>query len=209
MASWAVTNHLFLLLNASATASPLSVRLADIIASQLIYAIPFILLALWIWGSPDKRAGLASTAIAAVLALGTNQLVGLLWYEPRPFMIGLGHTLMTHAPENSFPSDHTTLFLTVGFGLIATRAASTWGKLVSASGALVAWARIYLGLHFPIDMVASALMACLFGGVAVLLVPSVNQWLMPIADRTYEGTLDTLRLPARVFPRRNDQVRWN
>jgi undecaprenyl-diphosphatase len=205
----ALNNHLFLLLNASATASPLSVRLADIIASQLIDVIPFALVALWIWGEPNRRAGLASTAIAALLALGTNQLVGLLWYEPRPFMIGLGHTLMTHAPENSFPSDHTTLFLTVGFGLIATRAASTWGKLVSVSGVIVAWARIYLGLHFPVDMLASALIACLFGGIAVLLVPSVNRRLIPIADRTYEAALDTLRLSARVFPRRNHPERWN
>jgi undecaprenyl-diphosphatase len=205
----ALNNHLFLLLNASATASPLSVRLADIIASRLIYAIPFILLALWIWGSPDKRAGLASTAIAAVLALGANQLAGLLWYESRPFMIGLGQTLISHAPENSFPSDHTTLFLTVGFGLIATRAASTWGKLVSVSGALVAWARIYLGLHFPVDMLASTLIACLFGGVAVLLVSPVHRWLIPIAARTYEATLNALRLPAHVFPRHNHHQRWN
>jgi undecaprenyl-diphosphatase len=205
----ALNNHLFLLLNASTTASPLSVRLADIIASQLIDLIPFVLVALWIWGEPNRRAGLASTAIAAVLALGTNQLVGLLWYEPRPFMIGLGRTLMTHAPENSFPSDHTTFILTVGFGLIATCAAPTWGKLVSILGALVAWARIYLGLHFPVDMLASTLIACLFSGIAVLLVSPVNRWLMPIADRTYEGPLDTLRLPARVFPRRNHHERWN
>ena len=199
----ALNNHLFLLLNAAATASPISVLLAKVIASQLIYAIPLVLLALWIWGEPDNRTGLASTAIAAVLALGANQLASLLWYEPRPFMIGLGHTLLAHAPENSFPSDHTTFILTVGIGLIATRSAPTWGKLVSALGALVAWARIYLGLHFPIDMVASALIACLFGGAAVSLVPLVNRWLMPIVSRTYEGTLDTLRLPARVFLRRN------
>jgi undecaprenyl-diphosphatase len=205
----ALNNHLFLLLNASATASPTGVVLAEVIASQLIYAIPLVLLALWIWGEPDKRAGLASTAIAALLAVGANQLAGLLWYEPRPFMIGLGHTLMAHAPENSFPSDHATLILTAGFGLIATRTAPTWGKLVSVSGALVAWARIYLGLHFPIDMVASALMACLFGGIAVLLIPSVNRRLIPIADRTYEAALDTLRLTARVFPRRNHPERWN
>lgn len=133
---------------------------------------------------PDERAGLASSAIAAILALGANQLAGLLWYEPHPFMIGLGHTLMTHAPENSFPSDHATLFLTVGFGLMATRAASTWGKLVSGSDVLVAWARIYLGLHFPVDMLASTLIACLFGGVTVLLVSSVHRWLIPIANRT-------------------------
>jgi undecaprenyl-diphosphatase len=70
--------------------------------------------------------------------------------------------MLAHGPENSFPSDHTTFILTVGFALITTHAAPTWGKLVSISGALVARARIYLGLHFPVDMLASALIASLF-----------------------------------------------
>ncbi len=78
----ALNNHLFLLLNASAAASPISVMLAEFIASQLIYSVPLILLALWIWGEPDKRAGLASTAIAAALALGANQLVGPVCRRP-------------------------------------------------------------------------------------------------------------------------------
>jgi undecaprenyl-diphosphatase len=203
----ALNNHLFLLLNASATASPIGVMLAEFIASELIYAIPIVLLALWIWSEPGKRAGLFSTAIASVLALGANQLVGLIWYEPRPFMIGLGHTLLAHGPENSFPSDHTTFILTVGFALITTRAAPTWGKLVSISGALVAWARIYLGLHFPVDMLASALIASFFGGITVLLVPPIHRWLVPVANQIYEQALDALRLPSRIFPRRARQER--
>ena len=118
-------------------------------------------------------------------------------------MIGLAHTLLAHAPENSFPSDHTTLLLTVGFGLIATSAAPTWGTVVSAFGVLVAWARIYLGLHFPLDMFASALIACLFSGLAALLLSPVQAWLIPFAEWAYEGALKALRLPSRVFPRRS------
>lgn len=196
-----LNHHLFLLLNASAAPSPLVVDLADVVAQQLIYALPVLLLALWIWGRPERRAGLISTAIAAACALGANQLVGLLWYEPRPFMIGLGHTLLAHVPENSFPSDHTTFFLATGFALIATRGAPGVGKVVSLLGALVAWARIYLGLHYPVDMLASALIACLFGAASTLLNPPVGRWIAPTIDRLYEATLDTLRLPQRIFPR--------
>jgi undecaprenyl-diphosphatase len=119
-------------------------------------------------------------------------------------MIELGRTLMAHVPENSFPSVHTTFILTVGFALVVTRAAPTWGKVVSVSGILVAWARIYLGLHFPLDMLASGLIACLFGELAGLMVPAVRRWIMQIADSTYEGALNTLGLPRRVLPRRED-----
>ena len=197
-----LNNHLFLLLNASAEASPLLVTAAAVIASKLVYVPPILLVALWVRGEPERRAGLAATGIAAALALGANQFVGLLWYEPRPFMIGLGRTLMAHVPENSFPSDHTTFMLTIGLALIATRAAPAWGKIMSAFAVLVAWARIYLGLHFPLDMLASALIACLFGGVAALLEAPVQRWVMPVADRLYEDLLGALRLPSRAFPRR-------
>ncbi len=199
-----MNNHLFLLLNASSGASPAVVSVAELVASKLIDLVPLLLFALWVWGKPARRAGLAASSIAAALALGANQLVGLFWYEPRPFMIGLGRTLMAHVPENSFPSDHTTFMLTIGFALVATRAAPIWGKVVSVLGVLVAWARIYLGLHFPLDILASVLIACLFGVLAALLVSTVRRWLMPVASRIYESALDALRLPSRVFPRRRD-----
>jgi undecaprenyl-diphosphatase len=199
-----MNDHLFLLINAPSGASPAIVFVAELVASKLIDLIPLLLVALWIWGKPTRRTGLAASSIVAALALSANQIVGLLWFEPRPFMIGLGRTLMAHVPENSFPSDHTTFILTVGFALITTRAAPVWGMAVSALGVLVAWARIYLGLHFPLDMVASALIACLFGLLAALLSAAVQRWIMPVADRIYEGALDALRLPSRVFPRRQD-----
>ncbi|GGH18983.1 undecaprenyl-diphosphatase [Alsobacter metallidurans] len=193
--------RLFDLLNASADASSIVVAWAKLIASGLVFAVAILLTALWVWGDPRRRGGLAATAIAAALALVSNQIVGLLWYEPRPFMVGLGRTLMAHVPENSFPSDHTTFMLTVGFALIATRAAPTWGKVVSGMGVLVAWSRIYLGVHFPIDMLASALIACLFGGVSVLLLRPVHRWILPIATPLYEASLRVLHLPPRMFPR--------
>lgn len=197
-----LNNHLFLLLNASAHPYLATVALAEFAASGVILLVPFLLVALWIWGDPARRAGLIATAIAASLALGANQILGLLWYEPRPFMIGLGRTLIAHPPENSFPSDHTTFMLTVGLSLVATLAAPAWGKVVIILGLLVAWARIYLGLHFPVDMLTSGLVAGCFGGGAALLLPLVNRWIMPLAEPAYEAGLQLLHLPVWVFPRR-------
>jgi undecaprenyl-diphosphatase len=199
----ALNNQLFLLINASAHPYPTILTLAEFAASGLIVFVPLLLVAIWIWGDPTRRAGLSATAVAAALALGANQLLGLLWYEPRPFMIGLGRTLITHPAENSFPSDHTTFMVTVGLGLIITRAAPAWGKVVILLGLLVAWARIYLGLHFPVDMLTSGVVGGCFGGVSAFLVPLISRWVMPSAEPIYEGTLRLLHLPIRVFPRRS------
>ena len=91
--------------------------------------------------------------------------------------------------------------LTIGIGLIATGSAPRWGKIVAVMGVLVAWARVYLGLHFPLDMLTSALIASLFAAVSVLLVAPSRRWIMPLANRLYDGALDVMRLPGRVFPR--------
>lgn len=196
-----LNNHLFLLLNADTSASPTLVEAAKFIASDVIWLVPVLLIALWVRGRPERRGGLAAVAVAAALALGANQIIGQLWYEPRPFMVGIGRTLMPHVPENSFPSDHTTLMLAVGIGLIATRAAPRWGNILVVLGALVAWARIYVGLHFPLDMLASALIAGLFAAVATVLISPIQHWVIPLADRAYYAALDILRLPAGLFPR--------
>lgn len=198
----ALNRYIFLLLNAPAHASPAIVILAEFAAADLVPLVPPLMVALWIWGSPAHRSGLIATTLAASLALGANQLVGFLWYEPRPFMAGIGRTLMAHAPDNSFPSDHSTFLLTVGLGLLSTRAAPFWGKVVIAFSILVAWARIYLGLHFPIDMLASGALGAIFGGTARIWIPALQRWVIPCAERAYECALRSLHLPPRAFPRR-------
>jgi undecaprenyl-diphosphatase len=197
----ALNKTVFLLLNAPAHPFQTTVAVAEFAASDVIVFVPCLFVGLWIWGDSMRRAGLIATAIAAALALGANQVIGLFWYEPRPFMLGIGRTLMTHAPENSFPSDHTTFMLSVGAGLLATAAAPAWGRIVIALGLLVAWARIYLGLHFPVDMLASGVIGGFFGGAAPFLLSPVRRWVMPWAQPAYQTVLRILRLPIRGFPR--------
>jgi len=147
-----LNQRLFLIFNASGHPDPLTVALAEIAASWLVYAAAALVPALRIWGRRDARGALLATVLGVSVALGINQMLGLLWFEPRPFMIGLGHTLALHAVENSFPSDHATFLWSLGFALLATGAARWWGVMVCVVGLLVAWARVYLGLHFPIDI---------------------------------------------------------
>lgn len=116
-------------------------------------------------------------------------------------MVGLGTTLVAHAIENSFPSDHATFLWSLGLGLIATGTARGWGMLVCLFGLVVAWARIYVGLHFPLDMAGSFVAALIAAAIAWSLCPPVRRWLLPAAEFVYFGILDLLRLPHAVFPR--------
>lgn len=196
-----LNERIFLLINATDHPAAVVVAAANFIAADVIFGVLLVLAGLWIWGDGGRRAGLLATALATAVALGLNQIFGLLWYEPRPFMVGLGHTLAAHAPENSFPSDHATFMFTIGLGLIFTEASRSWGLMVCAAGLAVAWARVYLGLHFPIDMLSSAILAGICAAGAKRVERPLGAHVVPFANRLYDRVLDALRFPRSTFPR--------
>jgi len=71
----------------------------------------------------------------------------------------LGRAPLSHGPETSFPSDHATFLWSLGFGLLMTRPLCLPGGAIACLGSSVAWARVYLGVHFPLDMAASLVIA--------------------------------------------------
>lgn len=152
---------LFLTLNADVSTPMWVLNLAAVAADDFIYAIPVFLAGLWFWGSMEQRALALKACAVAFISLGMNQLLGFVWPHPRPFMLGLGHTFIAHASDSSFPSDHATVFAAVGLTLILADARSVVGWVTLVLGVCVAWARIFLGVHFPGDMA---------GAVAVVAV---------------------------------------
>ncbi|OQS20250.1 phosphatase PAP2 family protein [Chromobacterium violaceum] len=148
----------FLMLNGSAESPAWLLSSAKFAADYLILMIPALLLGFWLWGSHQHRNAALKACAVTFLALGFGQIITMLWPHPRPFMIGLGHAWIAHAADPSFPSDHMTVFVGVGLTLLLegflTRAAITL-----LAGLIVAWARIYLGVHFPLDMVGAVAVA--------------------------------------------------
>jgi undecaprenyl-diphosphatase len=159
-------NHaLFLWLNAPEHPSTLLLAIATFFAEYAIWALPAIIGFGWLRGSEHTRKVLLEATASGLAGLLINQIIGLVWQHPRPFMIGLGHTLIPHVADSSFPSDHLTLLWAVAFSFLMHRSPRMAG-LALALGLPVAWARIYLGVHFPLDMVGAALVAGLSAWLA-------------------------------------------
>lgn len=164
-----LNQRLFLMLNASASTSPWKVEFATVSADYAIYIIPVILVVLWLRGNDQTRGGLVMAILVAELALFVNQLIPIWWFHPRPFMLPIGKTFVEHAADSSFPSDHLTFILGVAFALgYWTRLRGTT-FIIMGIGMLVAWARIFIGVHFPFDMIGSALIAAI---LLVALIPA-------------------------------------
>ena len=175
------------------------------LAASPVAAAPLLLIGLWVWGAASRRGALLAVAGAILVAQGVNLTLGLLWFDPRPFMVPIGRTLVAHAADNGFPSDHATLVWTLGLGLIMTGAAVRWGAAACVYGLAVAWSRVWLGVHFPDDMAGSALVALACGSLARAAAPTITVWALPLADRAYEAALPALRLPPALVPRRSDR----
>lgn len=162
-------NHgLFMILNAGAQPNTLLVMAARFLAEDLIWLIPVGLTLGWLLGTMGLRHVLVLAALAGLTGLLVNQLIGLVWYHPRPFAIGIGHTFLPHAADSSFPSDHLTLIWSVGTALLLHARMRSMGWLITLLGLPVAWARIYLGVHFPLDIVGSALVAIASANLVVM-----------------------------------------
>jgi undecaprenyl-diphosphatase len=164
----AFNQALFLTINATTSTPRWQIDVASFIADYVIYFVPLMLAALWLSGMRNNRATALRACCVVLLALGFNQVIGHAWLHPRPFMIGLGHTFIEHAPDSSFPSDHGTVFASVALTLLLAR--KRWyGELTLVAGLAVAWARVFVGVHYPLDMAGAVVIACVAHGVVTPL----------------------------------------
>lgn len=197
--SW--NEAVFLVINAPATPAPWLMTLATGIAQWAIYLVPILLAGLWLWGDRSNRTGLLLAFCGAELALAFNQLMTLLWYHPRPFAVPIGHTLVEHVADSSFPSDHVTFLVAVGIGLLVWTQARSAGLMVLALAVPVAWARLFLGVHFPLDMLGAIPVAC----TGILLVAPfrsvVQRTIVPrLAEPLYRRVFSSLITSGWVQP---------
>jgi undecaprenyl-diphosphatase len=147
-----------------------------------------LLLGMWLWGDSARRNQAIKACLVTLLALGANQVIGLVWQHPRPFMIGLGHAWTPHAADSSFPSDHMTVFAGIGLTLLF---GDTFRLAVAVltTGFAVAWARVFPGVHFPLDMAGAVAVA----GVAYVVI--LSPWRMTgdtitnLAEQLYRTVL--------------------
>ena len=147
------------------------------------------------------RFVLLDATLTALIGLGLVQVITAIWYHPRPFEIGLGRQLLDHAAEASFPSDHATLMFGLAIPLLLATQTRRWGAVVLALGFGVAWSRIYLGVHFPLDMIGAFGVAGLASLVVRLAGPFLRRGVYPLLISVYETLLRRLALPQTAFPR--------
>ncbi|MGH7141795.1 MAG: phosphatase PAP2 family protein [Minisyncoccia bacterium] len=130
-----------------------------IFAARYFIILPAVILGIYFltrkW--PAQKQMVLFAIPAGLLACAFGLLGGHFFFDPRPFVVGHFMPLISHAPDNGFPSDHTLLasaFAAVGM---------FWNKWLGLAlwliAIVIAVARVYVGVHHPLDVVASMVFA--------------------------------------------------
>jgi undecaprenyl-diphosphatase len=161
----------FLGLNGIAGHSGFLDTLGVFFAQDSPYLVAAGFLALWFLLPRQERSlrrRLIQATVAAAVGLLVATVIGSIWYRPRPFVAlpaGAVHLLVAHARDSSFPSDHTTFAFAVAAAL--TDAGPVLSPAAWVLAVLVGVARIFVGVHWPTDVLAGALLGSAIGRLAV------------------------------------------
>lgn len=133
------------------------------------------------------RRDLAKAVAFGVVACSgwvASEVFKLIVARQRPNPALLFDPLAPETGSNSFPSGHVSFAVALAFALYFLSRGTRWSKLVAAAGALmaviVAWSRLYVGVHYPTDVAASFLAA---SAAFVLLAGLWNRFAPRLFDR--------------------------
>ena len=125
-------------------------------------AMALVLVGLWFAGRDGAtrqkyQIGVLAALSSMALSSGTVFAINALYFRPRPF-VDLEVSMLFYQPtDSSFPSNPAAATFAI--------AAAVWGvdrrvgTALFAVAAAYGFARVYAGVHYPLDIVASALIA--------------------------------------------------
>ena len=136
----------------------------------VIVALTVILLALFVYKKEYQRAILLGLSMAGAAAL--NVVLKSVFERARPDL----WDKLVHESSYSFPSGHSMLTAALGLALIVALWNSRWRWWVVGFSALyvlfIGFTRLYLGVHYPTDVLAGWLVSGAWVMAVTLLIRS-------------------------------------
>lgn len=161
--------YLFHKINGLAGNYPLLDSAGIFLAKYLGYVLAILALILF-W---RKKKIIIQAFLSAVIArFVLVELARWLWPISRPFVDGNGTLLISHAETASFPSGHAAFFF--GLSAVIYFYNKKIGTILLAASFLVAVSRIFVGVHWPADILMGASIGILSASLVLVLFKKIR-----------------------------------
>ncbi len=157
---------LFQSINQFAGKWPFLDSLGVFLASRLEY---FLWFALFLFLVKNFRKNifliLQAFGAAAFSRYFIAQVIRWIWYRPRPFLVMNVNQLLQYSNEASFPSGHASFYFAMSTVVYLHNKKA--GIVFFAASLLITFSRVFVGIHWPTDILAGAIIGILSGKAVV------------------------------------------
>lgn len=153
-----IDESIFFAINGLALQNPVLDKIGVFFADTFVFVLPFIVFLIW-WRWPNLRKH-AYLAVGSVIVsrFVIAEIIKRLVERPRPFEnLSVHQLIMNEETGMSFPSGHTVIYFAIAFSFYGTK--WFWPFFVLALIGSVA--RVFVGVHYPSDVVVGFIIALL------------------------------------------------
>jgi undecaprenyl-diphosphatase len=139
----------------SGRCSPIDLLMV-LISNKIRYVFIFVLIFMWFRNDFYKKLSF-NAVISAGITLFLSTLIKLFYFKPRPFVKRRVGILIPSKMDSTFPSKHTLLAFAISTSIFLHE--RILGSIMWVLSVLTGFSRIWVGHHYPSDIIGSAFIA--------------------------------------------------